>query len=58
LSEVKEKKNVAIWVNIYEDGTVFAHPSKARACGDFYSLGCKRVACVETTVEYTEGEGL
>ena len=58
LVEVKSKCTVTFWGNVYpiEDGFyIIAHRTKERA-DDNYSR--KRVACLEFTREFSEGEGL
>ena len=43
------------WINIYENGDIFLHPSRILA-DDSMRTDRKRIACIE--IEYEEGEGL
>jgi hypothetical protein len=54
LIEVKEKKTVTSWVNIYKNGIVsFQNENEAIICA-----GTGIIARKQITIEYEEGEGL
>ena len=55
LVNVPEKRTVKTWVNIYDDGSVYANLTKGTS--DMIS-GVGRVACKEITIEFNVGEGL
>jgi hypothetical protein len=54
LSLINLPETRKVWVNVY-DGIMNGHNSKERA--DIEASFC-RIACVETTITFTPGEGL
>lgn len=59
LIEVKEKKIIRKWVNIYKSNHVTTHSAKEIANETAIDVGNNQiVACVPITIEFTEGEGL
>ncbi len=55
LIEVKERKKIESWANIYPDGAIAPHPTKEKADNGRAS-DC--FACVKITIDCEEGEGL
>ncbi len=55
LVEVKERKKIEYWANVYNDGTTAIHLTKARADRN---RAKHAFACVKVTIDCEEGEGL
>ena len=57
LIEIKPKRKIEFWVNVYPDGrfSALSHRTRESADADANSY---RIACIHFTREYEEGEGL
>ena len=56
LIEVKERKKIELWANVYNDGSTVLHKTREKADRNRSSNFC--FACVKVTIECEEGEGL
>ena len=54
LIEIRPRHKRTVWVNVYEDNKITAHPSKEFA--DQYTF--ERIACIKVELDFEEGEGL
>lgn len=56
LIEVKPKRTIEFWVNVYEEDVVYL-PHRTRLQADKFEMK-DRIACLHFTREFEEGEGL
>ena len=55
LDEVKKKKKIEFWLNIYPSGSICSHTTKDMANE---LANTSRICCIYFNREYEDGEGL